>query len=179
MKFDKLTKLAIAFGIVWLILSFGFTVFAFNQGKNPFGPIQLIVHGSLVFYMLLSGMLIRWRFNELSFSFKEGLQFCVVLALVGNFSFLLINLAYLNITWETSFHIYFNEMEAFYTQLGESGELETMGEIKENGIEEKIAELSKIKPSDIAFNDFRMKMLVSLILSFIIAVVFRKSTKKE
>lgn len=175
MKINKLNKIALILASAWVIIVFSFIVFAFSSGKNPYGPISLVIHGTLVFYLLMSAMFIRWQFNNLSFSFKEALKFSITISVVGNFILLLVGFAYLKITWDSNFQIYFDSMKDLYTAMEQSGELERVGEVKENAIQDNIAKLKDVKPWNIVFNDFSMKMLVSLIISFIIAVVMRKS----
>ena len=176
MKINKLTKIAIFFALIWVIIAFSFIVFAFMQGKNPYGPISLLVHGTLVFYMFIAAIIVRWKFDELSFSFKEALKFSVIISAVGNFIILALGLAYLTLTWETNFPIYMESMTKLYQSMEQSGELERIGEVREDAIAKSIESLKKVKPGNIVFNDFSMKMLVSLIISFIIAVTLRKSS---
>lgn len=176
MKFNLLTKTALFAAIFWSILSFGFIIFAFQSGKNPYGPLSLIVHGSLIFYLLLCGIYIRLKYNNLSFSFKEALKYSVLIGVLGNFIFLLLGFIYLNATWEVNFPIYIESMTDLYTSMEQSGELERIGEVDKNAISKNIESLKIAKPWNIVFNDFSMKMIISLILSFIIAVTMRKTT---
>ena len=179
MKINKLTKISIFAALLWVVMAFSFIVFAFSSDKNPYGPISLLMHGTLVFYMIMAGMYVRWRHFDLSFSFKEALKFCVILSVMGNFLMLILGLIYLNITWETSSFIYIRDMTTFFESMVQSGELEKIGEVDNEGIRNNIEELKNVKPWNIVFNDFSMKMLVSLIISFIIAVTMRKSVETE
>ena len=175
MEISKRTKIAIIAAIIWALVAFSFVVFAFNSGKNPYGPISIIHHGGLIFYLLLCGILVRSFFNELSFGFKDALTYSVIIGVLGNSIFMSVGFIYLNTTWDTSFPIYINNMTVFFTALSESGELDKFGEVDYTELENKIGELKNATAWNIVFNDFGGKMLISLITSFIIAIVMRKS----
>lgn len=176
MKINKLNILALYAALIWAVIATAFVMFTFGQDKNPYGPISIIHHGTLVFYLLFSGLTVRAFFKKLSFSFKEAFIYSMIIGLIGNIVFLFLGLGYLNMTWDTSFPIYIGNMTDYFEKMFASGDLEKIGEVSKNGMKESIEKLKSATAWNIVFNDFSIKLVVSLILSFIIAVVMRKST---
>ena len=176
MEIDKQNKIAMIAALGWVVIASIFVVVTFNMEKNPYGPISLIHHGSFAFYLICSGLLIRALFAQLSFSFKEALLYSVIIGVGGNFIFMLIGLIYLKATWDVNFTIYLQDMTNYLTVMHESGDLEKVGEVSEEGFKKSIEKLNSVTAWNIVFNDFSIKMIISLILSFIIAVTMRKSS---
>lgn len=168
-------KIAVTAGALWSLIAMFFVVFTFSQGKNPYGPIAILHHGTFAFFLFSCGLLIRGVYTTISFTFKEILLFCAIIGIGGNLLFLLLGLAYLSATWDTNFPIYFADMTTFFDNLYKSGDLEKIGQVNESAKLEALKELKNTTAWKIIFNDFSKKMIISLPLSIIIAIVMRKS----
>jgi len=174
MEISSRNKFAIIASLLWAILTFLFIVFGFSIGKNPYGPFTLVHCGALAFFMILCGLYIRAFKPHWSFNFLEGLKFGSILGVSSTFIVLIFGFIYLKITWDDNFPIYVENMTDFYTSLKDNGELEKIGEVDKTAAANNIELLKKASAWNIVFADFSLKMITSILISFIIAVTMRK-----
>lgn len=174
MEISKRAKLAILAALLYAAITFIFIVFAFSIGKNPYGPFTLVHCGALAFYMVICGLYIKAFRVELSFNFLEGLKFSAIIGSLSSFLVLVLGLVYLKMTWDENFPIYVENMTDFYSALRENGELEKIGEVDMEAAVNNIKLLNKASAWNIVFTDFSLKMITSILISFIIAVTMRK-----
>lgn len=175
---NRRNKIAMTAAVLWALIAMFFIVFTFSQGKNPYGPIAILHHGTFAFYMISCGLLIRGVYTSISFSFKEALLFCAIIGIGGNLLFMILGIGYLSLTWDVNFSVYVADMTVFFENLYNSGDLEKVGVVSESVKLQSLEELKNATAWNITFNDFSNKMIISLILSFIIAIIMRKSTEE-
>ena len=178
MKITKQNKIALLAAVIWALVASAFVIFSFSQGKNPYGAIALFHTGLFAFFLILSGMFMRAVYRNLSFTFKEAFAYIAIVGVVGSVLFMCISALYMKITWDTTSPIYVNNMTEMYEIVRESGDLERIGKVDEEALQQNIASLKTVTYWDIVLNDFRNKILITLILSLIIAIVMRKTVPK-